>query len=590
MPREVVVGATDPDLGHIMEDDRSRVPSDHSTLSRIALYSVLLSWILLGLYVSTVTWHEGLDLDTLKYFVSIDQSGIRFRALALLGPFLLTVMAYLIHREAQLFRTTLLAETELRRRTAELETINEVLTREGVEREKAESLLSRQALHDALTDLPNRSLFMDRLQKAIEHRKRHRDSAFAVFLLDVDRFKVINDGLGHVVGDQLLVQIARRLRQSTRTVDTVSRFGGDEFAILMEDTTDASQAGKLAERIENDMRTPFNVLGREIFATVSMGIVLGTLADYGEPAEFIRDADTAMYQAKARGKACHVMFDPTMHAEARTVLWLETDLRKALANSEFVVHYQPIVSMAGNQLIGFEALVRWQHPSRGLLPPLDFLMIAEETGLILPIGRWVLHEACRQMRQWHDEFPAYRDLTVSVNVSGKVFSQPDFCNDVIEILRDTGLEGRHLRLEIVESTLIDNPEPAAVLVKKLRELNVRIDIDDFGVGYSALNYLRHFPIHGLKIDRSFMGALTTDRNNAAIVKTIIALSRDLNLDVTAEGIETNEQMEAYRTMRGGYAQGFLISRPVDSDTIDDVLRGNSTLVGLAESKRNGVVA
>jgi EAL domain-containing protein (putative c-di-GMP-specific phosphodiesterase class I) len=366
-----------------------------------------------------------------------------------------------------------------------------------------------------------------------------------------------------------------------RAVDTVSRFGGDEFAILMEDAKDVSQVSKLAERIENEMESPFSVLGREIFATVSMGMISSDLADYTHSSELIRDADIAMYQAKARGKACHVIFDSTMHADATTVLWLETDLRRALANDEFVVHYQPIISMAQNRMIGFEALVRWQHPSRGLLQPLDFMMIAEETGLILPIGRWVLHEACRQLREWHDQFPAHRDLTVSVNVSGKVFSQPDFYDAVVAILRDTGLEGRSLRLEIVERMLIDNPEPAAALVKKLRDVNVRIDVDDFGVGYSALNYLRHFPIHGLKIDRSFMGALTTDKNNAAIVKTIIALSHDLNLDVTAEGIETSEQMEVYRTMHGGFAQGFLISRPLDSRTIEDVFRGVATVLGSA---------
>jgi EAL domain-containing protein (putative c-di-GMP-specific phosphodiesterase class I) len=357
----------------------------------------------------------------------------------------------------------------------------------------------------------------------------------------------------------------------------VSRFGGDEFAILMEDAKDESQVNRLADRIQNEMQLPFRVLGREIFATVSVGIVLSNLTDYSHPPELIRDADIAMYQAKARGKACHVMFDSTMNAEATTALWLETDLRRALGNGEFIVHYQPIVSMEHHTLVGIEALVRWQHPSRGLLQPLDFILLAEDTGLIIPIGQWVLHEACRQLRQWQDQFPEYRDLTVSVNISGKVFAQPDFYDAVVTILREAGLEARSLRLEVVERMLIDNPEPAAALLKKLRDLNVRIDIDDFGTGYSALNYLRHFPIHGLKIDRSFVSALTTDKTNAAIVKTIIALSRDLNLDVIAEGIETTEQMEAYRAMQGGYAQGFLISRPLDSTTMEEVLGGKRTM-------------
>jgi diguanylate cyclase (GGDEF)-like protein len=543
----------------------------------MALYIVLLSWFLLGLYAFAITRNEGLDLDILKYFVSIEQSGIKFRALLLLGPFFLTVVAYLINEKTKLFQKTLLAEEELRQRAAELERINELLKRESNEREKAEEQLTRQAFYDSLTNLPNRSLFMDRLQTAIEHKKRYPNYIFAVLFLDVDRFKVINDGLGHIIGDQLLILIAQRLRKSIRTIDTVARFGGDEFAILMEQAKDVSQVSQLAERIRDEMRLPFNVLGREIFASVSIGIILSNLTDYVNPVELIRDADIAMYQAKARGKACHVIFDATMHAEAKTVLWLETDLRRALGNNEFIVHYQPIIAMARHAIIGFEALVRWQHPSRGLLQPLDFMMVAEESGLIIPIGQWVLHEACRQLRQWQERFPAYRDLTVSVNISSKVFSQADFYESVVKILQDTGLDAGCLRLEIVERMLIDNPEPAAALLRKLQDLNVRIDIDDFGTGYSALNYLRHFPIHGLKIDRSFMSALTTDKNNAAIVKTIIALSRDLNLDVIAEGIETTEQMEAYRTMEGGYAQGFFISRPLDRRAMEDVLTGKRTI-------------
>ena len=558
-----------------MRDDSSAGRSAYNTLSRITVYSVVLSWILLGVYILAIVRHQGLALSTLEYFVSIEQSGIKFRALALLGPFFLTVMAYLIHRQTRLFQQTLVADKALRHRTVELERINELLVRESVERKRAEQQLTRQAFYDALTNLPNRSLFMDRLEAALEHRKRYPDDVFAVFFLDIDRFKVVNDGLGHIVGDQLLVLISQRLRRSVRAIDTVSRFGGDEFAILMEDARDVVQVNTLAERIESDMRLPFSVLGREIVVTVSMGVVLSNLTDYGQPSELIRDADIAMYQAKGRGKACHVVFDATMHAEAVGVLWLETDLRAGLENGEFVVHYQPIVSMAHDGIVGLEALVRWRHPKRGLLQPLDFMMVAEETGLILPIGRWVLQEACRQLRQWQDQFPACADLTVSVNVSGKVFADTNFYEAVVAILRETGLEGRNLRLEIVERMLIDNPEAAAALLKKLREQDVRIDIDDFGVGYSALNHLRYFPIHGLKIDRSFVSALTTDRESAAIVRTIIALANDLNLDVIAEGIETIEQMEAYRAMRGGYAQGFFISRPVDSQTIEAVFGGNA---------------
>jgi EAL domain-containing protein (putative c-di-GMP-specific phosphodiesterase class I) len=295
------------------------------------------------------------------------------------------------------------------------------------------------------------------------------------------------------------------------------------------------------------------------------------MGDYVRHDDLIRDADTAMYYAKARGKACHVIFDSTMRAEAETALWLETDLRKALANKEFIVYYQPIISMHTNKIIGFEALVRWQHPERGLLYPMDFMSVAEDTGLIIPVGEWVIYEACRQLRLWREHFSECGDLTVSINVSSKVFSQPDFYEVIEKILSETGLPARNLRLEIVERMLIENPEPAAALLKRLRDLNIQIDIDDFGTGYSALNYLRHFPINGLKIDRSFIHDIVTDEHNAAIVKTIISLAQILGLDVIAEGIETIEQLETYRTMDGEYAQGYYLFKPLGINEIEDIL-------------------
>ncbi len=554
-----------------MSKEGSESSREYKTLSRAAVYIVLLAWAFLGLYLFFITQQQDLGTEVLDYFVSLEQSGIRYRALLLLAPFVLTVMAYLINEKTKLFHKTLLAEEALRRRTAELERINLQLIQKSNALEKAEKQLSRQAFYDVLTNLPNRALFMDRLQSSLEHGKRYPGSIFAVLFLDVDRFKVINDGLGHLIGDQLLVLISQRLKRCVRNVDTVSRFGGDEFAVLMDDAKGVEQVNILANRIKAEMQLPFRVSGHDIFTSVSVGIILSNLMDYCRPEEMIRDADIAMYQAKARGKACHVIFDSTMHAEAETVLWLETDLRKALENNEFVVHYQPIISMESGQIIGFEALVRWQHPKRGLLYPLDFLMVAEETGLIVAIGQWVIHEACRQVRRWQVQIPGCQDLTISVNVSAKVFSQPDFYDVVVNILQDTGLEAGKLRLEIVERMLIDNPEPAAALLKRLQDLQVRIDIDDFGTGYSALNYLRHFPIHGLKIDRSFINALTTDKHNSAIVKTIIALSRDLSLDVIAEGIETTEQLESYRSLKGEFAQGYLISRPLDCTAMENIL-------------------
>ncbi|GAB4390767.1 MAG: hypothetical protein Kow0025_25030 [Thermodesulfovibrionales bacterium] len=532
-------------------------------ISTLAVYPVLLAWAILGLYVISMTEYGGLGRDIVRHFLSTEQSAIKFRALMLLSPFALTAMGYLMNERAKLYKKSLMAERELRQRTEELERANELLIKENAERRSAEERLQRQAFYDTLTGLPNRNLFMDRLQGSLERRKRYPGYLFAVLFLDVDRFKLINDALGHLIGDQLLVQLARRLKKCTRSTDTVARFGGDEFAILVDDVADVLDVRQLAERVNDEMRLPFYVLGREIFASFSIGMVMSDIRDYARTDEVIRDADIAMYNAKARGKACHVMFDTSMHAEATTALWLETDLRKAVDRGEFVLHYQPILTVGDGRLTGFEALVRWQHPERGLIFPLDFISVAEETGLIIPIGQWVLAEACRQMRQWQERFADYRGLTVSVNISSKVFSQPDFCQVVEGILSETGLEAGSLRLEIVERMLIENPEPAADLIRKLKEMGVRFDVDDFGTGYSALNYLRQFPISGLKIDRSFINALTFDENNVEIVKTIVALARALDLEVTAEGIETTEQMEIFRTMNGGLAQGFYLFRPMD---------------------------
>jgi diguanylate cyclase (GGDEF)-like protein len=550
--------------------------STYRMFSTMAVYPVFLAWGILAIYILSATKYYGFDHEVLKYFLSMEQSGIKFRALALLAPFALTAISYLINEKAKLLRKSLIAEDELRRRTDELEKANELLTRENSERRKAEEQLQHQAFYDSLTSLPNRTLFMDRLHNSLQRKKRHPDYVFAVLFLDVDRFKIINDALGHLIGDKLLVLLAQRLKKSIRSLDTVARFGGDEFAILVEDVQKAQDVDYLADRINEEMRLPFQVLGREIFASFSIGIVLSSIGDYSRADDLVRDADIAMYNAKARGKACHVIFDAAMRAQAKTALWLETDLRKALDNGEFVVHYQPIVSVDSNRIYGFEALVRWRHPSRGIIFPLEFIAVAEETGLIVPIGFWVVREACRQMRRWQEQFPAYQHLTVSVNISAKLFSQPDFCEVIETILLETGLDPSCLRLEIVERMLIENPEPAAALLSRLKDLNVRFDVDDFGTGYSALNYLRQFPINGLKIDRSFINALTFDKDNVEIVKTIVALARALNLEVIAEGIETTEQMEIFKTMKGGYAQGFFLFKPLEAEAAGKLLASENT--------------
>jgi diguanylate cyclase (GGDEF)-like protein len=558
-----------------MTDRTISKDSADKVLSRIALYTVILAWIMLALYILSI--HEGFGNGIIQYFLSTDRSGVKFRAFILLAPFVLTVLGYLINERAKLFRKALAAEKELQQRTIELERINELLTQENSERKKAEDLLTRQAFFDSLTNLPNRSLFMDRLRSSLARKNRYPDYAFAVLFLDLDRFKVINDSLGHMIGDQLLIMFAQRLKNHIRAIDTIARFGGDEFAVLMEDTKEISSVNDIAQRFHDEMRSPFSIFGREIFTTVSIGIVMSNMGNYVRHEELLRDADTAMYHAKERGKACHAIFDSTMHAKATAAFWLETELRKAVEQNDFVVYYQPIITVEENKISGFEALLRWQHAERGIITPSEFIAVAEETGLILPLGESVLREACRQLKAWQEQYPSCRDLTVSVNVSAKVFSQPNFFDLVKGILEETRLEGSYLRLEIVERMLIENPEPAAAVIKRFKDLNVHFDIDDFGTGYSALNYLRHFPIKGLKIDGSFINALTFDKNNAAIVKTVIALGQDLGLDVIAEGIETVEQLDVFRTMKGEYAQGFYLFRPMDSGAAGDLLSAHNVI-------------
>ena len=554
----------------IISDD-----SSYKALSRIALYVVLLA--LTVLVVDIFSKYDGFSEGFSWYFLSMDRSGVKFRTLILLAPFILTAIGYLINEKAKLLRKYRDTEKELQQRTIELESVNELLNHENSELKKAEELLTRQAFYDSLTNLPNRALFIDHLHSSLERRKRYPDYSFAILFLDLDRFKVINDSLGHMIGDQLLIMLAQRLKKHVRSLDTIARFGGDEFAVLMEDIKDISLVYDIAERFHDEMRSPFSIFGREIFTTMSIGIVMSNMADYTRPEELLRDADTAMYHAKEQGKARHVTFDSTMHAKATAALWVETELRRAVEQDDFVVYYQPIISVQENKITGFEALLRWKHAERGIITPSEFITVAEETGLIISLGESVIRESCRQLKEWQTQFPACRGLTISVNVSSKVFCQPDFFDFVKNVLEENGLEGRCLRLEIVERTLIENPEPTAAVIKRFEELNVHFDIDDFGTGYSALNYLRHFAIKGLKIDGSFINALTFDKNNVAIVKTIIALGRDLGLDVIAEGIEKVEQLDVFKDMSGEYAQGYYLYRPMDSEAAGNHLSSHGVV-------------
>jgi diguanylate cyclase (GGDEF)-like protein/PAS domain S-box-containing protein len=434
------------------------------------------------------------------------------------------------------------------------------------ERKETEARLMYDALHDPLTGLPNRAFFLTLLDRSIRRAKRRRDYLFAVLFIDLDRFKLVNDSLGHGVGDQLLVELARRLKSCLRPGDVVARLGGDEFTVLLDDIRDASDATRVAERILNELQAPFNLGGHEAFTTASIGIALST-EGHELPEYVLRDADTAMYRAKVRGKARYEMFDEAMHARAVAQLKLETDLRRALSRKEFRVQYQPIVELASGTITGFEALVRWEHPERGLVPPAEFIPVAEETGLVIPIGRFVLETACRQTAEWQRKYPSYRDLSISVNLSVRHFQRPDLVEQIMEVLRDTKLPPRSLRLEITESVLMDDPDANKETIRALRERGVQVQIDDFGTGYSSLSYLQRFSVDTLKIDRSFIaGGETWD-----IVQTIVGLARDLGVDVIAEGVETEEQRGRLRALHCHRAQGYLFCEPVDAEIAERML-------------------
>jgi diguanylate cyclase (GGDEF)-like protein/PAS domain S-box-containing protein len=435
-------------------------------------------------------------------------------------------------------------------------------------RRVAEKLL-HDAFHDSLTSLPNRALFMDRLSHRLLLEKRRHETSFSVLFLDVDRFKVINDSLGHVRGDELLCEVGRRLQSCLREADTVARLGGDEFTILIEDVPNRSEALKVADRVQEELRAPFTLGGQEVFTGASIGIAHGS-ASYSRPEDILRDADTALYRAKAQGRGRWVEFDPSMHDRAVELLQLETDLRRALERRELLLHYQPVVSLTTGQIVGAEALVRWMHPERGLVAPAEFVPLAEETGLIVQIGAWVLREACRQMRAWQDQL-GMPNLEIGVNLSSKQFVQAGLVPQVATVLRETGLSPRSLRLEVTESLLMDQQAHVADAMTELRAMGVRIDLDDFGTGYSSLSYLHQFPIDTLKIDRSFVARIGVTEEGTEIVHTILSLAESLDMEVVAEGVETAEQLLHLQRLRCSYAQGYHLSRPVESDKFLELL-------------------
>ncbi len=459
---------------------------------------------------------------------------------------------------------------KVQQQAADLEKSNRDLQVEIAERKRAEEQLAYDVLHDMLTGLPNRTLFMDRLERAIEYTRRRADCPFSVLFLDLDYFKVINDSLGHSVGDRLLIAIAHRLEECLRTSDTVARLGGDEFVILLDNTQQENAVILVANRIQEELRKAFTISGHTIYITTSIGIV-PSVQGYDRPEDLLRDADLAMYHAKAQGKARSEIFSASLRTQAISRLELENDLRHALEHNEFLLYYQPIVDLFSNQIVGFEALLRWRHPQRGLLPPVEFLSIAEESGLILPIGSWVLREACSQIKKWQEEFSQLKNLTINVNIAGKQFAQPDFVEQIQGILEETGVRPESLKLEIIESVLIDNYSAANGKFNKLNEIGVQLEIDDFGTGYSSLGYLQHFPIHTIKIDRSFIKEMGDGNKSTELVRAMVSMAHDLGMDTTAEGVETEEQLNELKNLTCRFGQGYLLSRPVDSSSAERIL-------------------
>jgi diguanylate cyclase (GGDEF)-like protein/PAS domain S-box-containing protein len=452
-------------------------------------------------------------------------------------------------------------------------------------RKRTEKQLLHDALHDALTDLANRALFMDRLERAIERGKRHKQYLFAVLFLDLDRFKLVNDSLGHIIGNQLLIAIARRLQLCVRLEDTVARLGGDEFVILLEGIESASDATRVAERIQTELAQPFNFSGHEMFASASIGIALSATG-YEQPEAILRDADVAMYRAKALGKSRYEMFDTSMHAQAVTRLQLETDLRHAIERQEFELHYQPIVLLRNKELVGFEALVRWRHPQRGLVSPEAFIPVAEDTGLIVPLGWWVLQEACRQMHVWQQQFLVGPPLSMSVNLSGKQITQPDAVERVEQILQATGLAPSSLKLELTESLMMEHAEATITILQKLKALGIQLAIDDFGTGYSSLSYLYQFPIDTLKIDRSFVNRMDVELEKLELVRTIATLAWNLSMNVVAEGIETQQQLSHLKALGCEYGQGYFFSKPVDAIATEQLLADHAASLTKAAKARS----
>ena len=431
-------------------------------------------------------------------------------------------------------------------------------------RKQVEAKLQHDALHDTLTGLPNRELFTERIRQALVRSQSGSPQELAVLFIDLDRFKMVNDSLGHSAGDGLLVEVAQRLKGCLRLTDLVARLSGDEFAVMLTQLRSVEDVALISARLQESLVEPFQVAGREVYTSASIGIVLRT-ADNDTAEDLLRDADIALHRAKSNGKARFELFDPQMHEQAKRLMQLETDLRLALQRNEFVVYYQPIINLKTGRLSGFESLIRWNHPERGIVGPVDFISISEENGLINPIGQWVLQESCRQLRQWQQDFPNCSALTISVNLSGKQLATPGLIEIIEKTLRESEINPTCVKLEITESVIMENANVVADILGELKKLGVRLAIDDFGTGYSSFGHLHKFPIDTLKIDRSFVNQMELSTESAEIVKTILVLAHNLNKEVVAEGVENTAQIEQLRALGCDLGQGFFINHPMKAE-------------------------
>jgi diguanylate cyclase (GGDEF)-like protein len=564
-------------------------------LVTMALSQFLLNSTLVSLFASIKTgtswlksWNEYCFNTLVMYLTGALMAGLITKSLQQINMYLLAVVVgffsvvYFTYRRYvnDVKRTAAIAEQLERDRAEQAEKHVAELEHYVAELEKSSSALSESrekfrhaAYHDSLTQLPNRNYFIDEIKALLEKSRNTSDYKFAVLFLDLNRFKTMNDSLGHFLGDCLILQVAQRLSETVEARGLVGRFSGDEFAIIIPEVTEAAEITAFSEHIANRIAEPFTLEGRQVFTSISIGIVFGSY-QYDAAEDILRDADIAMYQAKDHHKP-FVIFDRKMHVDAVKLLELETDLRYAIERDEIELYYQPIIALEDARLAGFEALARWNHPLKGQIAPYEFIPVAEYTGLVVPMTIKLLRAACKQIVIWQQQFPGSETLTVSVNLSGKHFDHPELVTQINDVLRETYLYPGSLRLEITESAVMENAERAILMLKEIRELGVKLSIDDFGTGYSGLSYLHRFPIDTLKVDRSFVTAMEEGTENGEIVRTVIALAKALNLGVVAEGIESIHQLHQLRILGCEYGQGYLFSRPLPVPEIEKMLGDRS---------------